>query len=197
MLANPFVGVKVRGAPQATPFDTTRSLTEDEWLLIRAIANDLEPSRSWSAPAAQRLRFLLDFSYATGLRAHELMTATLGDITCAPRGEAWLRVTGKGAQEGKVALPPVATDALERSLVERGLPVTQARWTPHTLLIPNLATTGESPITPTRRRQITHRLFRTSPACSKPTGPRWPPKFGVPARTGCGIRMRRTRWIGA
>lgn len=32
------------------------------------------------APAAQRLRFVLDFGYATGLRASELLTARLGDI---------------------------------------------------------------------------------------------------------------------
>ena len=44
------------------------------------IADGLEWSCIWSAPAAQRRRFVLDFAYATGLRASELVGATLGAI---------------------------------------------------------------------------------------------------------------------
>ncbi|WP_265335346.1 site-specific integrase [Paraburkholderia franconis] len=47
------------------------------WL---ALADRLEWSYGWSVPAAQRLRLLLDFGYATGLRASELVGATLADI---------------------------------------------------------------------------------------------------------------------
>ncbi len=39
-----------------------------------------------TAPAAERLRFVLDFGYATDLRAQELVTATVGDITTHARG---------------------------------------------------------------------------------------------------------------
>jgi len=47
----------------------------------------LEWSYGWSAPAAQRLRFLLDFGFATGLRVSELVGAMLGHIDRDARGE--------------------------------------------------------------------------------------------------------------
>ena len=42
VLANPFAGVKVRGAALRPELDTTRGFTEGEWLLLRAIADGLE-----------------------------------------------------------------------------------------------------------------------------------------------------------
>ncbi len=78
VLANPFAGVKVRGHALRPALDTARGFTEGEWLLLRAIADGLEWSYGWSEPAAQRLRFMLDFGYATGLRASELVGAVLG-----------------------------------------------------------------------------------------------------------------------
>lgn len=86
VLANPFAGIRVRGASHTGPFDTARSLSDPEWRTVRALADGLEGSpgssgstgwSGWSAPAAQRLRFLLDFSFATGLRAHELVRTTM------------------------------------------------------------------------------------------------------------------------
>ncbi len=77
VLANPFAGVKVRGHALRPALDTARGFTEGEWLLLRAIADGLEWSYGWSEPAAQRLRFMLDFGYATGLRASELVGAVL------------------------------------------------------------------------------------------------------------------------
>ncbi|MEA3102005.1 MAG: hypothetical protein QOF74_6245, partial [Caballeronia mineralivorans] len=68
LLANPFAGVKVRGASRSTVLDTSHAFTEGEWMLVRAIADGLEWSYGWESPAAQRLRFVLDFAYATGLR---------------------------------------------------------------------------------------------------------------------------------
>jgi integrase len=68
VLANPFAGIKVRGARQAT-LDTTRAFSEGEWKLLRTVADGLEWSYGWQPAAAQRLRFLLDFTYSTGLRA--------------------------------------------------------------------------------------------------------------------------------
>ncbi|WP_018312817.1 phage integrase family protein, partial [Cupriavidus sp. UYPR2.512] len=73
VLANPFAGIKVRGHASRPALDTARGFTEGEWLLLRAIADGLEWSYGWSESAAQRLRFLLDFGYATGLRASELV----------------------------------------------------------------------------------------------------------------------------
>jgi integrase len=62
-----------------------------EWSLVRAIADGLEHLYGWDTPAAQRLRFLLDFAYATGLRA-ELVGATLGGIQTDPHGDHWLHL---------------------------------------------------------------------------------------------------------
>nr|WP_082992367.1 hypothetical protein [Paraburkholderia tropica] len=46
---------------------------------------------------------MLDFGYATGLRASELVGATLGHIETDPRGDYWLRVTGKGNKLARAA----------------------------------------------------------------------------------------------
>jgi hypothetical protein len=40
----------------------------------------LEWPCGWAVAAAQRLRFLLDFGYATGLRAGELVDATAVEV---------------------------------------------------------------------------------------------------------------------
>ncbi|WP_321884716.1 site-specific integrase [Paraburkholderia bannensis] len=144
VLANPFAGVKVRDATGSSVLDTSHAFSEGEWTLVRTIADGLEwssgSSPRWSAPAAQRLRFLLDFGYATGLRASELVGATLGHVETDPRGDYWLRVTGKGKKLARVALPPLAWDALARYLAERGLPVTQLHWRSDTPVISNLET---------------------------------------------------------
>ncbi|MBB3262092.1 site-specific recombinase XerD [Paraburkholderia bannensis] len=138
VLANPFAGVKVRDATGSNVLDVSHAFSEGEWALVRTIADGLEWSYGWSAAAAQRLRFLLDFGYATGLRASELVGAALGHVETDPRGDYWLRVTGKGKKLARVALPPLAWDALARYLAERGLPVTQLHWRPETPVIGNL-----------------------------------------------------------
>ncbi len=112
VLANPFAGIKVRGHASRPALDTARGFTEGEWLLLRAIADGLEWSYGWSELAAQRLRFLLDFGYATGLRASELVGAALGNVRLDGHGDHWLHLIGKGGKPGKVALPPLAYTAL-------------------------------------------------------------------------------------
>lgn len=159
VLANPFAGIKVRGSGRAAPLDTSHVFTEGEWLLIRTLANGLEWSYGWELPAAQRLRFVLDFAYATGLRASELVGAALGCIEVDHRGDHWLRLVGKGAKTGKVALPPLARTALDRYLVERGLPVTPARWNPKTPLIGGLGQDLANGITGTRLWGVLRRFF--------------------------------------
>ncbi|CAH2917372.1 MAG: DUF3701 domain / Site-specific tyrosine recombinase [uncultured Paraburkholderia sp.] len=135
VILNPFAGVTMRGGAARTAFDAARSLTGREWTTVRALAERLE-RHGWTVSAAQRLRFVLDFGYATGLRAHELpVAATLGDIQAEARGTWWVDVTGKGAKPGFVALPPLARDALRQSLKARGLPVRRSRWQPATPLV--------------------------------------------------------------
>ncbi|MFM0074575.1 site-specific integrase [Paraburkholderia sediminicola] len=159
LLANPFAGVKVRGSARTGVLDTSHVFTEGEWLLVRAIADGLEWPYGWAPEAAQRLRFVLDFGYATGLRASELVGATLGDIETDARGDHWIRVVGKGRKVARVALPPLARTALDRHLVERRLPVTPRRWRPDTPLIASLAEDGAARITSVRLWTVLRRFF--------------------------------------
>ena len=156
LLANPFSGVKVRGARPAG-LDTGRVFSESEWKLLRTVADGLEWSYDWHAPAAQRLRFILDFAYATGLRASELVGARLRDIEADARGDHWLHVVGKGNKAARVVLPLLARGALDRYLVQRGLPVTPSKWDPSTPLIGNLG--DETGITATRLWSVLRRFF--------------------------------------
>ncbi|ARK62127.1 site-specific integrase [Burkholderia pseudomallei] len=157
VLANPFAGLKVRGAQRTAGLDTSHAFSAGEWELVRAIADGLEWSHGWTVPAAQRLRFLLDFGYATGLRAGELVGVTLGGIEIGPRGEWWLHLVGKGAKPGKVALPPLARHALDHYLLQRSLPVTPSHWKPDTPLLANLE--RSEAITPARLRHVLRRFF--------------------------------------
>jgi site-specific recombinase XerD len=168
VLANPFAGVKVRGGNGAATLDAAHAFTEGEWALVRTIADGLEypdatasgaASSGWSKPAAQRLRFLLDFGYATGLRASELVGATLRDIRTDARGDHWLRVSGKGNKVAMVALPPLAWEALSRNLAERGLPVSAAQWRPQTPVIGSLEADSDAAISGVRLWGVLKRFF--------------------------------------
>ena len=159
VLANPFAGIKVRGGARAADLDASRAFAEGEWLLVRTIANGLEWSYGWSSSAAERLRFLLDFGFATGLRASELVAATLGDIVTNARGEHWLNVAGKGGKTGKVALPPLAWQALTQYLLARQLPVSPARWRPDTALVGSLDVDHAATIGTVRLWTVFRRFF--------------------------------------
>lgn len=163
VLANPFAGIKVRGSSRSTPMDEGRVFSEGEWAIIRAVANGLEWSYGWQLPAAQRLRFLLDFAYATGLRSSEIVGATLGQIETDAQGDHWLKLVGKGSKAGKVALPPLAQVALDHYLMQCGVPTTPTLWKPSTPLIADLqAGNGQNRITSTRLWNVTKRFFVTT-----------------------------------
>lgn len=162
VLANPFSGLKVRGAGRTEKLDAGRSFTEGEWKLIRTVADGLEWSYDWSEPAAQRLRFLLDFSYSTGLRASELVGSTLGWIRKDDRDGHWLEFEGKGARQGRVVLPSMARAAIDSYLVQRGLPVTRHRWDPNTPLIGRFDEEGQRALSASRLWAIVHRFFETT-----------------------------------
>ncbi|RZT39114.1 site-specific integrase [Cupriavidus agavae] len=164
VLANPFAGLKVRGGSRTAALDVSHAFSEGEWMLTRSIADGLEWSYGWEAPAAQRLRFILDFTYATGLRASELVGATLRNIETDIHGDHWLQLVGKGARAGRVALPPMARNALDRYLVERQLPVTRALWEPGTPLVGNLAADDSGGITGARLWMVMKRFFATAAA---------------------------------
>jgi site-specific recombinase XerD len=160
VLANPFSGVKVKGKGKSADLDTSRAFSEGEWSIVRTIADGLEWSYGWSPPAAHRLRFLLDFGFATGLRASELVAATLGQVSTTTRDEHWLKVTGKGRKAGNVAIPPLAWDSLISYLALRELPVTPARWRPETPLVGNLEVESTLAISGVRLWTVLKRFFR-------------------------------------
>ncbi len=163
VVANPFSGIKVRGSSRSTPMDEGRVFSEGEWAIIRAVANGLEWSYGWKLAAAQRLRFVLDFAYATGLRSSEFVGGTLGQIETDAQGNHWLKLVGKGSKAGKVALPPLARVALDHYLMQRGVPTTPAMWKPSTPLIADLQTgNGQDRITSTRLWNVTKRFFVTA-----------------------------------
>ncbi len=157
VMANPFAGLKVRGAQRATDLDASRAFSDGEWALVRALADGLEWSQGWKPDAAARLRFLLDFGYATGLRAAELVGVTLGGIEVGSRGERWLHLVGKGERRGKVVLPSMATQALDQYLIVRGLSVTPARWDRRAPILANLE--DGTPITTPRLRAVLKRFL--------------------------------------
>jgi site-specific recombinase XerD len=131
--------------------------TEHEWTLIRSTADGIEWIGGLSEEGAQRLRFVLDFWYATGLRPSEMVDARLGSEHDA-QGDDWLHVVGKGTKHGKVALPLLARGALDQYLAQRGLPVTRSRWNPKTALIPGLAE-EETGISASRLWSVMRRFF--------------------------------------
>ncbi|WP_157118892.1 tyrosine-type recombinase/integrase, partial [Azohydromonas lata] len=161
VLANPFAGIRVRGM-RAAGMDTTRGLSGAEWGLVRTVADALEWAYGWEPRAAQRMRFVLDFGFGTGLRASELVGATLGNIETDAGGDAWLHVVGKGSKAGKVVLPLIARGALETYLVQRRLPVSPAKWDPRTPLLGSL--NGEAGITARRLWAAMKRFFSTAAA---------------------------------
>lgn len=161
LLANPFAGIKVRGGGRTGALDASRSFTAGEWTWIRTVANALEWSHGWSEPAAQRLRFALDFGYACGLRGGELVGQTLGQIQTDARGDHWLDLVGKGDKSGRVALPALAREALDTYLVQRGLPTTRSRWDPSTPILASLAEDNAA-ITAARMRVVLRGFFQTA-----------------------------------
>lgn len=157
VLANPFAGIKVQGAKRGAALDASRGFGESEWGLVRSVADGLEYSAGWSEVAAMRLRLLLDFWYATGLRPHEMVSVRLGHIQRDDHGDDWIKVVGKGAKEGEVALPLPALGALERYLAYQGRPVTRSRWDPAEPVVPSLD--GERGVTSARVWAIMKKFF--------------------------------------
>ena len=160
VLANPFSGIKVRGISRSAPLPTTHVFADGEWSLLRMVADALEWSYGWAPAAAQRLRFVLDFAYATGLRASELIGATLGAIETDSYGDQWLHLVGKGSKAGKVVLPPLARAALDSYLAQRGVPTTPAQQNPNARLIGSLDSQGEAGITVARLWTVMRRFFQ-------------------------------------
>lgn len=158
-LANPFSGVKVKAARKTTALDVSRAFSSHEWSLVRQAADTIEwTGKGWTKEGALRLRFLLDFWFATGLRPQEMVDARLGDLVRNDHGEDWLHVVGKGGKAGEVVVPLMASAALDRHLMERGLPTTRSRWDPATPLVAGMTEDGGA-VTAGRIRIVLQRFF--------------------------------------
>jgi site-specific recombinase XerD len=171
VLTNPFAGVKVRGADRNVSLAPQRAFADGEWNVIQTVAEGLERIHGWQKPAAQRLRFALDFSYATGLRASEFVDATVGQIDFDEQGEQWLHVIGKGVKAGKVALPQLATEALDLYLMQRQLPTTPTQWDPSTPLLGCLGADNSGGISSTRLWSVMKRFFAVVAEVVRPSNP--------------------------
>lgn len=159
LLANPFAGLKVKGATRRAPMNAEHVFSQHEWALLRGTAEGLEFEDGWTLAAAQRIRFILDFWHGTGPRPMEMVAARLGQLLRDDAGDDWLRVQGKGSREGDVAVPLSSMAALERFLMQRGLPTTRSRWNPDTPLIPSLEE-PERGIGTGRLRNLLERFFK-------------------------------------
>jgi integrase len=93
----------------------TKALSESASTAILQFIDQQAPS-----PARARIRFIVVFLSAVGLRSSELLNATLGQIQLEPEG--WLlQVHGKGAKNRIVHLPGQAMAALHDYLSVRGI----------------------------------------------------------------------------
>ncbi|ABM39749.1 tyrosine-type recombinase/integrase [Polaromonas naphthalenivorans] len=98
----------------------TKALSEAAMLEVLRFIDAQAPS-----PSRARIRFILLFVEAVGLRSAELLSATLGDLRMEPEG--WvMQVHGKGSKNRIAAVPGQALHALQDYLLVRGLGSIQA-----------------------------------------------------------------------
>lgn len=108
-----------------------RSFTEPAWRAMQA-----QLDREGDTPSAVRLRWLLTFVQATGLRSAELMAATAGALQ--QHGRGWcLLVPGPGGCDRLVAVPSSAYGATRAYFEARGLDL--GRTAPDVPLVATLA----------------------------------------------------------
>lgn len=136
--SNPFDGVAKpsQEAQDASPdLEMSRALTRGQWAFLNGHLASLQDSER-----AARLRFILPFAYATGLRLSELVDAKIGRLYSKPMrnglGVRWmLKVLGKGQKWRTVPMPSSVMDALSEYLRARGLPDVPSECDPETPLI--------------------------------------------------------------
>lgn len=91
----------------------TRAFTPQTWTEILRVLDNRPPS-----PSINRLRFVLRFVEATGLRSAELIGAKLGDLQEVEEGLV-MQVQGKGARNRVISVPSQAEAALDEYLKSR------------------------------------------------------------------------------
>ena len=121
LIANPWVLVnQATGDDPGQKMLDTKALSEAAMLEVLRYLDAQAPS-----PSRARIRFILLFVEAVGLRSAELLSATLGDLRMEPEG--WvMQVHGKGSKNRLAAVPGQALQALQDYLLVRGLGSVQA-----------------------------------------------------------------------
>jgi len=116
------VGRKLAPMPEAPPeIELSRAFSKGQWQYLTEYV-ERQPMDAYHV----RLRFLLAFAYATGMRLAELVGARTGHIYAVPLrqqlGVRWmLKVQGKGGKWRAVPLAGHLVEALGQYLAARGL----------------------------------------------------------------------------
>jgi integrase len=155
LVGNPFAGVNAKASKAAkgengvtNPFTQPRkrAFSVAEWKTIRRWVDRAERNLAWRTDAAARLRFILDFTLATGLRVDELAQLTLREFFSEKRTQHWVTVKGKGGKRAPVAIPPLAWNALKAELKRRGIAASMQHWPQHEYVV---ASVNDLDATPT------------------------------------------------
>ncbi|MBO9647652.1 MAG: site-specific integrase [Variovorax sp.] len=163
-------------SPSRTPAQD-RSLTTQEWRLVRTLSQRLEDFYGWSPRAANRLRFIINFVHATGLSIGEMADAKLGDLTKDDQNNCWLEVRDGSCSEN-VFVPPPALRALESHLLQRGIPTSPKSWKPSESLVGRLNGRNLVPgVSATRIATIVSRFFRLVAEVHSSSHPKAAEKF--------------------
>jgi site-specific recombinase XerD len=152
--SNPFDGVS---RPSHDTGDTAphiemgRAFTRGQWTFIMEYLDGLE-----MGDKVARLRFLLPFAYATGLRLSELADARTGRLYSKPMkdglGVRWmLNVLGKGQKWRVVPMPSSVMSELGKYLAWRGLSEIPSENPPDTPLI--------APLQDNKSRYLSHGML--------------------------------------
>ncbi|MBL8308819.1 MAG: tyrosine-type recombinase/integrase [Burkholderiales bacterium] len=177
LIGNPFAGVNAKATKAAKGNPGTdaqfrnpqqRVFTAKEWATITRLAQHVERKLNWSKVTAIRLRFILTFCVATGVRVNELATIRLRDFERVTSRECWVTVKGKGGKRARVAIPPAAWDALIVYQRHRDIRGSIHQWPVNAFLIAPIDTTetelrtkfeSEKGLTPGRIWAILRRFF--------------------------------------
>jgi site-specific recombinase XerD len=122
-----------------------RAFSATEWKTIRRWADRAERDLRWGNDAAARLRFVLDFTLATGLRVDELAQLTLREFFSEKRSQRWVTLKGKGGKSAPVTIPPLAWIALKTELKRRGITSSMQHWPQHERVVASIGDLDATP----------------------------------------------------
>jgi len=158
---NPWVGVsktlQANAGEPAPEVEFMRAFSVGQWEHLMSFLDTLPAD-----DAASRLRFVLPFAKATGLRLSELVDASIGRLYTMPLtdgvGVRWmLKVLGKGGKWRSVPMPSDTIEALKIYLEHRGLNPDILSNPPGTPLIASL--TGTNGVTASALAKSLTRFF--------------------------------------